>query len=94
MKTTGTHEWCDSNVNCYYGCSRNCRYCYARHMAIRFKRIEKHEDWADWSAYIDAVEGKNHDEEFMEVAANGSKLNYQIAKFLFPSLDINYTWRE
>lgn len=36
--TLGTKEWADSNVNCYFGCSNNCRYCYAKKMAIRFKR--------------------------------------------------------
>ncbi len=36
--TFGTKEWADSNVNCYSGCSNDCRYCYARKMAIRFKR--------------------------------------------------------
>jgi len=44
-KTSGTAEWASSNVNCYYGCSNNCRYCYARNMAFRFKRIERYEDW-------------------------------------------------
>jgi len=36
--TSGTKEWADSNVNCYFGCSNDCRYCYAKKMAIRFKR--------------------------------------------------------
>lgn len=36
--TLGTKEWADSNVNCYFGCSNNCRYCYAKKMAIRFKK--------------------------------------------------------
>jgi len=36
--TLGTKEWADSNVNCYYGCSNDCKYCYAKKMAIRFKR--------------------------------------------------------
>ncbi|MFX1450548.1 MAG: radical SAM protein, partial [Promethearchaeota archaeon] len=36
--TQGTKEWADSNINLYYGCSNNCRYCYAKKMAIRFKR--------------------------------------------------------
>lgn len=36
--TLGTKEWADSNVNCYFGCSNNCRYCYAKKMAVRFKR--------------------------------------------------------
>ena len=36
--TLGTKEWANSNVNCYYGCSNNCRYCYAKKMAVRFNR--------------------------------------------------------
>lgn len=36
--TLGTKEWANSNVNCYLGCSHDCRYCYAKKMAIRFKR--------------------------------------------------------
>jgi len=28
--TSGTKEWADSNVNCYYGCPINCGYCYAK----------------------------------------------------------------
>jgi len=36
--TLGTKEWADSNVNCYFGCSNNCRYCYAKKMAIRFNK--------------------------------------------------------
>lgn len=36
--TTGTREWSDSSVNIYSGCSNNCRYCYAKKIAIRFKR--------------------------------------------------------
>ena len=35
--TLGTKEWADSNVNCYFGCSNNCKYCYAKKMAIRFQ---------------------------------------------------------
>ena len=42
--TLGTKEWADSNVNCYYGCSNDCRYCYAKKMAIRFKR-KTEETW-------------------------------------------------
>jgi len=36
--TTGTREWADHNVNCIRGCFNNCRYCYAKMMAKRFKR--------------------------------------------------------
>ena len=42
--TLGTKEWADSNVNCYLGCSNDCRYCYAKKMAIRFKR-KTEETW-------------------------------------------------
>ena len=42
--TLGTKEWADSNVNCYSGCSNDCRYCYAKKMAIRFKR-KTEENW-------------------------------------------------
>lgn len=35
---TGTLEWAASNVNIQDGCEHDCRYCYAKTMAIRFKR--------------------------------------------------------
>lgn len=34
----GTYEWAVSNANFINGCSNNCKYCYSREMAIRFKR--------------------------------------------------------
>jgi len=37
-RITGTREWAVHNVNCIIGCSHNCRYCYARSMAIDFGR--------------------------------------------------------
>jgi DNA repair photolyase len=36
--TSGTKEWADHNVNLIDGCSHDCKYCYAKKMAIRFKR--------------------------------------------------------
>ena len=36
--TLGTKEWSDYSVNCINGCSNNCRYCYAKKMALRFGR--------------------------------------------------------
>ena len=35
---TGTKEWAASNVNIQDGCEHDCLYCYAKTMAIRFKR--------------------------------------------------------
>jgi DNA repair photolyase len=36
--TSGTKEWADHNVNLIDGCVHDCKYCYAKKMAIRFKR--------------------------------------------------------
>ena len=42
--TSGTKEWADFNVNCVKGCSNDCKYCYAKMMAKRFRRSTD-EDW-------------------------------------------------
>ena len=34
----GTREWAEKTANCVLGCAHNCRYCYAKTMAIRFHR--------------------------------------------------------
>lgn len=34
----GTKEWAQTNFNFMNGCSNDCTYCYAKDMAIRFKR--------------------------------------------------------
>ena len=47
----------------------------------------------EWAAYIDAVSRGNHQEEYMQVAKRGTKLNYALAKILFPTLDKNHNWR-
>lgn len=49
-------------------------------------------DKNDWAAYIDAVQGHNHDKEIIEVALYGDKLPYEVAKCLFPDIDKKYTW--
>lgn len=43
-KVFGTEEWSDKNVNVIQGCSHNCKYCYAKAMAVRFKRKTK-DNW-------------------------------------------------
>lgn len=40
----------------------------------------------DWAAYIDSVPGKNHTEEWAEVARGGIKLDEKLAHVLFPHL--------
>ena len=37
-----------------------------------------------WKAYIDAVPGKNHDEEWKDVRGRGVALPHEIAKVIFP----------
>ena len=34
----GTKEWADENVNIQNGCPNDCRYCYAKAMAVQYKR--------------------------------------------------------
>lgn len=34
----GTHEWAVKNANFINGCFHDCKYCYSKEMAIRFKR--------------------------------------------------------
>lgn len=53
-----------------------------------------HEPIDDWSAYIGGVAGKNHEQEFKQVKAEGSKLRYDLAKILFPSFAKKYRWRD
>ena len=36
--TAGTKEWADHNINCIIGCQNDCRYCYAKLMAKRFRK--------------------------------------------------------
>lgn len=38
MSVFGTNEWAVKNYNIVSGCSHNCKYCYSKEMAIRFKR--------------------------------------------------------
>lgn len=39
VRTLGTKEWAESNVNCYFGCSNNCVYCYAKKIAEHYYRV-------------------------------------------------------
>jgi hypothetical protein len=50
-------------------------------------------DVGDWSAYIDAVQGENHDVEVLKVADEGAKLSHDIARILFPNVNQKYRWR-
>jgi DNA repair photolyase len=45
-KVSGTHEWAVRSVNCCSGCSHDCRYCYARDMAVRFGQLTR-DQWKE-----------------------------------------------
>lgn len=38
----------------------------------------------EWAAYIGAVPGKKHADEWQEVLRHGTKLSRELAEFLFP----------
>ena len=50
----GTTEWAASNLNYLKGCSNDCKYCFSKEMAIRFKR-KVPDNWKEeevnWEAY-------------------------------------------
>jgi len=52
--TSGTKEWATSNVNLISGCSNNCKYCYAKKIAIRFGR-KTEETWKNMEINEKAV---------------------------------------
>jgi DNA repair photolyase len=45
QKVSGTKEWAEHNFNCFQGCSHDCVYCYARGMALRFRRVSSAAQW-------------------------------------------------
>ena len=47
----------------------------------------------DWAAYIGAVEGNDHKREYQIIARHGTKLDYKIARLLFPDFDRRLAWR-
>jgi hypothetical protein len=47
----------------------------------------------EWSAYIGAVPGKHHSQEYLDVKAEGSKLSQEIASVIFPDFSNKYSWR-
>lgn len=48
MNRTGTREWSKRSLNIDLGCKNNCRYCYAREMAVRFGRCT----WEEWGTPV------------------------------------------
>jgi len=44
-KRTGTREWSDKSLAMQRGCPNNCRYCWAKANALRWKQIKSPEEW-------------------------------------------------
>ena len=65
----GTKEWADYNINCVSGCSHDCKYCYAKTMAIRFKR-KSPDTWKD---------------EVINTTALSKRYSRQSGRFMFPT---------
>lgn len=55
--TSGTKEWADHNVNCIKGCANDCKYCYAKMMAKRFRRATE-DTWKDMKIREDMLNNK------------------------------------
>lgn len=53
----GTTEWASANANFINGCSHDCKYCYSKEMAIRFKR-KTPDNWKDEVVNYDKLRGK------------------------------------
>jgi DNA repair photolyase len=55
----GTQEWAVHNVNIQLGCQHDCKYCYAKCMAIRFKRSTS-PDWKHEQILRDKLDRAYH----------------------------------
>jgi len=54
------------------------------------------EEVGDWAAYVDAIPGHDHDEEWKAILDHGMKLPKRIAEVIFPTLaeDEKLKWRD
>lgn len=57
----GTEEWCSRTTNIISGCEHDCKYCYAKSIAIRFKR-KTPDTWVE-----EIVNDTNLDKKFPKV---------------------------
>jgi hypothetical protein len=56
-----------------------------RVLAVATTRVE-----GAWCAYIDAVPGQRHRDEYQAVLDHGEKLREDIARVMFPRIDLPY----
>lgn len=75
----GTKEWAEYNENIIDGCKHDCKYCYSKEMAIRFKR-KTTSSWAD---------------EKLRLNIQDRKISLKSGRIMFPSThDIHPTHLE
>ena len=65
----GTREWAEYNANIIDGCSHDCKYCYSKEMAIRFKRKTS----ATWAV------------EKLRPSSLNKKITLKSGRIMFPS---------
>lgn len=56
-RTTGTKEWAASNFNFILGCPHDCKWCWAKEMAIRFGRATS-ESWKEEHINLQKLQAK------------------------------------
>jgi DNA repair photolyase len=84
-KKTGTKEWAETNVNCLKGCEHDCRYCYARANASRFKQIATAEEWRQPQVNQKAVAEKRKKYEGIVMFPSTHDLT---PRYMTPCLDV------
>lgn len=57
-EVSGTKEWSTSSANCIWGCSHNCKYCYAHASSVRFG-LQEEQSWEEESPKEKLI-GKNY----------------------------------
>lgn len=61
-------------------------------LACRVLAVAVEGEVGDWAAYVDAVEGEDHDREWQAVAKSGEKMSREVAELLFPDFK-DLRWR-
>ena len=59
-------DWCDSTVNCVYGCTNGCDYCYARKLNKRFHFIDNWKEPEFFPERLEALKTKKPYAIFMD----------------------------
>ncbi len=61
-QVSGTAEWAPQNANFINGCSHNCKYCYAKAMAVRFGR-KTADNWKTEEVNLEKLRARRNQKE-------------------------------